>query len=254
MRSIPNAIPPCGGAPIASASSRKPNFSRCCSGVRSSSANTRACRSASWIRNDPPPSSLPFADQVVGVRDRVRGILVEAVDPVGGRPREGMVLGAVALLVLVPLEHREVGHPEPRLLRLVDQAQAVRELEPQRAEHARGLLVAVRGEEHRRAGLAREQRRARPRRGTSRSASAPPRPRRRRCRRAPSRPTASRTPRARRACCARAPTARAGTEPPRRRRRRRTPTRASPRSRPRSRARSACPACRCRSGGRPRRR
>ena len=37
-----------------------------------------------------------------------------------------MVLGAVALLVLVPLEHREVGDPEPRLLRLVDQVEPVR--------------------------------------------------------------------------------------------------------------------------------
>ena len=31
-RSMPDAMPPCGGAPIASASSRKPNFERCSSG------------------------------------------------------------------------------------------------------------------------------------------------------------------------------------------------------------------------------
>ncbi len=60
IRSIPSAMPPCGGAPIASASSRKPNFSRCSSSDSASSSNTFAWRSGSWIRNEPPPSSLPF--------------------------------------------------------------------------------------------------------------------------------------------------------------------------------------------------
>ena len=41
-RSMPEAIPPCGGAPIASASSRNPNFARCSSGEMSSSPKTFA--------------------------------------------------------------------------------------------------------------------------------------------------------------------------------------------------------------------
>src|SRR5262249_37222673 len=60
MRSIPNAMPPCGGAPIARASSRKPNFTRCSSGERFRTSKTRCWSSASWIRNEPPPSSFPL--------------------------------------------------------------------------------------------------------------------------------------------------------------------------------------------------
>ncbi len=60
MRSQPNAIPPCGGAPYFSPSSRKPNFSCACSRLRPITANTRSCTERSWIRIDPPPISLPL--------------------------------------------------------------------------------------------------------------------------------------------------------------------------------------------------
>ena len=100
----------------------------------------------------------------------------------------------------------------------------------------------------------RRARRARPRRGTSRSASEPRRSRRTRGRRGPSRPTASRTPRAR---------ASSLREYARGTRRNRTASRAGEdaelgaarrlASRPRSRGRSGGRACPSRSAGRPRR-
>jgi hypothetical protein len=75
-------------------------------------------------------------DQVVRVRNGMRGVLVEAVDPVGCRPREGVVLRPPTPLVLVPLEHREVGDPEPRPLLLVDQAELLAQVRAQRSEDA----------------------------------------------------------------------------------------------------------------------
>src|SRR5699024_6123883 len=60
MRSQPNAIPPCGGAPNANASRRKPNFSRASSSPIPMILNTRSCTSPRWIRIDPPPISLPL--------------------------------------------------------------------------------------------------------------------------------------------------------------------------------------------------
>ena len=59
-RSSPRASPPCGGAPKASASRRKPNFSLASSGVNPSSAKIRDCRFWSWILIDPPPISEPL--------------------------------------------------------------------------------------------------------------------------------------------------------------------------------------------------
>ena len=60
MRSQPNAMPPCGGAPKANASSRKPNFSCASSSDRPITLKTRSCTSRRWIRIDPPPISLPL--------------------------------------------------------------------------------------------------------------------------------------------------------------------------------------------------
>ena len=60
MRSQPKAMPPCGGAPNAKASSRKPNFSWASSADRPMTLKTRSCTSRRWIRIDPPPISLPL--------------------------------------------------------------------------------------------------------------------------------------------------------------------------------------------------
>src|SRR5580700_4105388 len=60
-RSRPKAMPPCGGAPNFSASSRKPNF--CCASAAAmpSSSNTVDCISWRWMRTEPPPTSEPFS-------------------------------------------------------------------------------------------------------------------------------------------------------------------------------------------------
>src|SRR6476620_1257982 len=60
MRSQPNAIPPCGGAPNAKASRRKPNFSCASSCERPMTWKTRSWMSRRWIRMEPPPISLPL--------------------------------------------------------------------------------------------------------------------------------------------------------------------------------------------------
>ena len=139
-----------------------------------------------------------------------------------------MVDGAPAAFVLVPLEHREVGDPEERERRLVDQAELAPEVQPQRAEHLRGRAPSRRRRRAASRPARRRAPRARRRRGTSRSASAArPSPRRGSGRRGPWRRAPSRAPRAPRARCARTSAARAGSARPRPARRRRTPSRAS---------------------------
>ena len=59
-RSRPMAMPPCGGAPYCSASSRKPNLARASSASILSARKTLLCTSSRWIRTEPPPSSRPF--------------------------------------------------------------------------------------------------------------------------------------------------------------------------------------------------
>ena len=57
MRSSPTAMPPCGGAPYSSASSRNPNFAFASSRPMPSISKTRSCTARSWMRIDPLPSS-----------------------------------------------------------------------------------------------------------------------------------------------------------------------------------------------------
>src|SRR4249919_816348 len=61
MRSMPKAMPPCGGAPYLSASSRKPNLPSASSAPMPSSSNTALCIFELWMRIDPPPISLPLS-------------------------------------------------------------------------------------------------------------------------------------------------------------------------------------------------
>ena len=56
----PKAKPPCGGAPYLKAFIKKPNCSSAASGVKPRASNTLACSSASWIRIEPPPISVPL--------------------------------------------------------------------------------------------------------------------------------------------------------------------------------------------------
>ena len=61
QRSMPNAIPPCGGAPYSNASRIAPNFSRMASSEWPWSAKLRSSRSRRQMRTEPPPSSQPFS-------------------------------------------------------------------------------------------------------------------------------------------------------------------------------------------------
>src|SRR3984893_14685330 len=60
IRSQPNAMPPCGGAPNVNASNRNPTFSSASALSRPITANTRSWMSRRWIRIEPPPISLPL--------------------------------------------------------------------------------------------------------------------------------------------------------------------------------------------------
>ncbi len=59
-RSQPKAIPPCGGGPNRSASSRKPNCEFASSRDSPITSKTCCCTSGRWIRIDPPPISVPL--------------------------------------------------------------------------------------------------------------------------------------------------------------------------------------------------
>src|SRR5438128_1859548 len=62
-RSMPAAIPPCGGTPYSKASSRWPNWARIFSRLMPRISKTRSCSSRSWIRMLPPDTSTPFSTQ-----------------------------------------------------------------------------------------------------------------------------------------------------------------------------------------------
>ena len=79
-RSIPGAMPACGGTPYRNALIRCPNFSSISSAESPNLSNTLRCRSGRWIRTLPLPSSKPFrtmsyarAFAVSGARSSVSG-------------------------------------------------------------------------------------------------------------------------------------------------------------------------------------
>ena len=100
----------------------------------------------------------PVHDQVVRHRPRLARVGVDQLERLVGRPRERVVHGRPALLVLVPLEQREVGHPEEPPGFAVDQLELAAEVQPQRAEHARDHGRLVGAEEHGRGRLGPERR------------------------------------------------------------------------------------------------
>src|SRR5688572_11168747 len=97
-------------------------------------------------------------DEVVGVGDRRAGTARDELLRAGRRPRERMVDGRPARLVLFPLEHREVGYPDEAPGALVDQAELAAEMEAERPEHPRRDRRLAGREEDRGAGLAAEER------------------------------------------------------------------------------------------------
>ena len=82
------ARPAIGGAPIASASSRKPNFERCSASLIEQLEHARL--DLRLVDPEAAAAELVAVDnQVVGVRKRVLGIVAEAGFPVVRRPRGG---------------------------------------------------------------------------------------------------------------------------------------------------------------------
>ena len=157
-RSMPEAIPPCGGAPIASASSRKPNFERCSSGEMLEQVEDLRLQLGLVDPERAAGELDAVPDEVVGDRPRRARIGVEQRPRLRGRPRERMVHGVPALELGVPLEHREVGDPGEPPDALVDQLELAAEVEPQDAEDARDLARLAGAEEDRRAGRGRSAR------------------------------------------------------------------------------------------------
>ncbi len=111
-RSKPRAMPPCGGAPYSSASSRKPK------------RRARFVVAESQRRKDlglhvAPVNTNRARGQLHAVQHQVVG-LGSAMGRVGGQllqvlvmhRSERVVCGGPAALFLVPFEHREIHHPQ----------------------------------------------------------------------------------------------------------------------------------------------
>ena len=84
---------------------------------------------------------------VVAARHRGLRIGAQVGDVVDRGRGEGVVERDVALRVLVPLEHREVGDPQ-RLPSVLDQTEVLAGLQAQRTHEVADLVVAARAEEH----------------------------------------------------------------------------------------------------------
>ena len=115
-RSIPIANPPCGGAPIASASSRNPNFSCASSSLipivrKTSRLDVRA------VDPDRARAELPAVpDEVVVLAQRASGIAGDSLLVPGDRRGERVVEERPVACLLVALEEREVDHPVEEIL------------------------------------------------------------------------------------------------------------------------------------------
>ena len=162
-------MPPCGGAPYDSASSRKPNFFRWSSGLILSAAKTFACTSG-LVDAHRAAADLPAVQHdVVGLGERVRRVGREQVLVAVLRRGERMVARAPGLLLVVEFEHREVDDPQ-RLPAVLREAALVADLRAQRAERVVDDLLPVGAEEDEvadlRAGALEDRRAARRPTGT----------------------------------------------------------------------------------------
>ena len=207
----PIANPPCGGAPIRSTSSRKPNSPPPAARRIPSSSKIRFWSSGLVDPDRARPRSQSVPDEVVRPAQRRARVVLDQGLVAGPDARERVVAERPAPSVLVPFEEREVGHPEELAAALVDQL----ELAARGGGARPSTRATVAGSSATKSTVAPGSRPDRldsaRRRGTSRSASAPRPPRRTRGTRAPCRPTPSPAPPARRARRARAAAAQRGT-------------------------------------------
>ena len=113
-RSMPDAIPPCGGAPMRSASRRKPNLRHRCS----SRLIARRSKIFSWSSGLVDPERAAAELDRRSRRGRTPGESPRrgrsrAEPPVSGSGRGERVMDErPPALLLVPFEQREVGDPE----------------------------------------------------------------------------------------------------------------------------------------------
>ncbi len=120
-RSMPNAIPPWGGAPNCRASSRKPNRSRAVDGIDPQQVEDLLL-GLGIVNSDRASTRFVAVDhQIVGLSAALARIGVEQRDVLRARRRERMVHRTPPLLFLVELEHRELDDPrEVHLPRIVE--------------------------------------------------------------------------------------------------------------------------------------
>ena len=186
-RSRPGAKPACGGAPYSNASSMCPKRCFASSSLMPSRRNTFSCIARWWIRTLPLRQLRAVADQVVGLAADARRVGLEQRDVFLERRGEQVVERVPAVLVVVPLDERELRDERVVQRARVGELLARRDLAAEAVE--RGLDALRRaGLERRLAALARDEQqqvallraralappRARDRaRGTSRRASAP---------------------------------------------------------------------------------
>ena len=140
QRSMPSAMPPCGGAPYSNASRTAPNFSRIPS-TRLALQQEAALEQVAPMDPDRAAAELPAVEREVvleraGPAGRVLGRRLRRV--AGGRHEQRLVLGhdaaervvgrVPAAVLLVPLVHREAVDPDVGEHVRVGQAQPLAEL------------------------------------------------------------------------------------------------------------------------------
>ena len=136
MRSMPGAMPPCGGAPKRSARSRKPKRSSASAGVDPDHVEHARLQFGAVDADRARGHLEAVQDHVVGLREDGARIALQQLLVLALGRRERMVLRRPAAPLLVLLEEREVDHEEELPLARGDQLEAPREVRSQGAEHA----------------------------------------------------------------------------------------------------------------------
>ena len=111
-RSRPSAIPPCGGAPYSSASSRNPKRCLASSSEESERRENLGLHVAAMNTNGAGAQFGAVQHHVVRFGAAARRIAGQLVEIFVVHRSERMVRRVPAVLFLVPFEHREIHHPE----------------------------------------------------------------------------------------------------------------------------------------------
>ena len=105
-------MPPCGGAPYSSASSRNPKRRLASSSLNPSAAEDLRLHVAAMNTNGARAEFDAVQHHVVGFGAAARGIGGQLFQILVMNRSEGMMGGVPAVLFVVPFEHREIHHPE----------------------------------------------------------------------------------------------------------------------------------------------